>query len=184
MKIIILTTLLITCACSVQKTKKTKKEKVGTTQELLNERKKEVVQDFVQDNDFWPAKYYNSTFATVQKPKMKIKEQQLWELCKGPTLSHIKTYEGILQGQVEYLRQPILFYTDSGFKKEVFVTKGMCRELALYSSHGKKTVKIDDNRRLRYKLEKLIIQFVYTDRAFAAELEFSSKYKGVTFTVH
>ena len=178
--IVVLTILSLVSACQIKpKTKKDDLKDIVDTK-----RQKEVPKEkTVFTTEFWPEYYYRDTFAIVKLPKFKLNQDQLWKICKGPVFDQVMRYSGVDSTKIQYLVTPVEFYTDSGFKMEVFLTRGMCRELALHSSHGKDAVKLDKLRRLRYFLKEMKISFVYTKRTLAKELIFDSKYKGVEFIV-
>src|SRR5690606_4764501 len=116
MKKFIALLLIVLASCQVKYKKKENQPKPKNILDEIEQPENKVT-NFVKGKDFWPAKYYHLTQVTVENPKFKKQEQKLWEICKGPALGHIETYDGPKVGRVAYLKTPILFFTDSGFQK-------------------------------------------------------------------
>lgn len=162
---------------------KSKKNSSEALDEIRYEDQKKEETYVEADRDFWPARYYRETRVRLLNPTIKESAQELAEICQGTILPHFFTYDGLGLDGVQYLETPITVTTKSGYSKEVYLSRGICRDLFLFKSRSTDSESIDASRKLRKKLAAIEIQFVYTEKSFISRLEFETPYSDVDFVV-
>lgn len=133
--------------------------------------------------DFWAQNYYHSTQLIIKNASIKEAETDIWFICQGKTLDETAGYHNPIQKRIPYLATPLTFTTEGGFVKKVFVTKGMCRELGLYQNLVSSQDKPDKHQKFRKVLQEVVVEYVYTKKAYATKLVFGTSFGDVTFVV-
>lgn len=126
----------------------------------------------------WADNYYQETTMVVDYPKIKDSPERILEICQGEDKSLPKTYRGKFLSPIKFKTQPLILYTDSGFTKKVYVSKGICRELVLYTSKLK-----EGEANFRTKIKKAKLHYIYNAKTYLTELVFETQFKDVEFSV-
>lgn len=159
--------LLISCSSSSKK--------------IINN--KNIDASYTFEDDFWAQNYYNSTTLVVKEPIIVQNYEQIWSICKGETRDFLQNYSGTLKTQIKYMKDPLVIKTSSGFTKKVLVTKGICREIALYKQILTKKSSGDETNAFRKILTSMTIEYVYGFDSYATKIEFDTNYDGVKLMV-
>lgn len=125
----------------------------------------------------WQNTYYNQTIFKLKNPVVVNKFKELETICNGPERKS-QNYKNQPVSNIMYKSQPISIVMKSGFSKKAFITRGVCRELALFKNTDANT-----NTDIRYLIKEMNLLYVYNVGTFVMDLTFKTKYKDVEFFV-
>jgi len=126
----------------------------------------------------WADSYYEDTVLIVDRPLIKETSKEVFNICQGKDIPYVKGYDNQSLSSIKFKRKPITIYTRDGFKKSTYITKGICREIALLKSQLK-----DNEKSFRKEIKEIKIHYIYNGDSFATEMTLFTQFKSVDFTV-
>tara|TARA_B100001971_G_C18267604_1_gene595189 strand:+ start:12991 stop:13515 length:525 start_codon:yes stop_codon:yes gene_type:complete len=169
--IVLITLNLLLSACSSKIFKKSQPKNAELD-------KKAQEQDYKREVKSWSDDYYVSTMLTVKRPLIKENAKEVFSICQGKDIAFSRGYNANQISPVKFKQKQLTFYTSDGFKMKVFVTKGICREIALLKSQLK-----DNEKSFRKSIAQINIQYIYNGDVYATEMLLDTQYPSVKFTV-
>lgn len=128
--------------------------------------------------DNWADKFYKKTVFKVRNPKLLQNYQQMEAICKGDEFDFVSEYQATGPYPLRYKKTPVNITTRDGFSKKVFVTKGVCRELALL-----KAPKTSKDGNIRINIKEMNILYIYNFGSYVTDITFRTAFKDVDFFV-
>ncbi|MCO4756193.1 MAG: hypothetical protein KC478_17050 [Bacteriovoracaceae bacterium] len=171
MRIIILTLFMVSCGAIKYKKDKVADKPVVKTQAKVKAKTPKRLAN-------WADNYYAHTVIKVEGPIVNETPEQILKVCQGIDLRSARGYGNSEISKIEFKKRTLTFKTKDGFVAKAHVTRGVCRELALFQAKTK-----DKNSGFRKKIKFVSIEYIYNGPSFVTELVFDSNYKGVSFTV-
>jgi len=175
MKNFITIVILITLSSCAVTYKKDNPDKLANEKALAIKKAEEERQKILNDAKNWQHQYYEQAIFKVQNPIIVQTEKELEAICGGSEFKFKNSYQLKSLSYVKFKKYPIAIKTKSGFSKKVFVTKGVCREIAL-------TVK-KQSKSMRKKIKMINLLYVYNVGTYVLDITFATKFKGVDFFV-
>lgn len=169
MKILLLV-FILTISCAVKM--KNKLPSDVNTNEGVSIKKLEF-----QKPDNWADSYYQKTIFQVEGPNISEDFSELSLICKGADFDFISDYQAKKPAIIKYKKTPITFITSSGFSKKTFISKGACRELALFKAPKNK------GKNIRSSIKSISLIYVYNKGTYLKDLVFNTQFSGVKFLV-
>ena len=126
----------------------------------------------------WANEYYQKTYFVIQYPKLIESKEDLDKICNSPNKKIKLHYNDSKLQNISFKTQTITFSTRDGFSKKVFISKGVCRELALF-----KTKSLNTKRQIRKRINKVTLSYIYNEGTFLKDIVFDTPYKSVKFLV-
>lgn len=124
----------------------------------------------------WQSKYYEQTIFKLTNPVVVDSGEQIETVCKGANKAPIRDYQNKQFSSISFKKTAINIKTKSGFTKKAFITRGICRELAL----SKKT---NQNIGIRKSIKSMNLLYIYNIGTFVVDLTFKTKFKDVEFYI-
>jgi len=137
-----------------------------------------VVEDQFKKPENWADQLYQKTIFLVSNPIINEKYEEMDEICKGDDFQFITNYQAKKAHVILYKKRPITVKTNGGFGKRVFVSKGACREIALFKSPDKKV-----NQQIRQSIDKMVLIYVYNKGTYLKDLTFKTPFDDVKYLV-
>lgn len=162
--------LLVSCSSNIFNKKQPKNSELQAKANSEN--------NFEKDIKSWADSYYESTVLVVKKPLFREDAKEVFDICQGKDIPFIKGYDSARLSNVKFKRKPLVLFTKDGFKKSVYVTKGICREIALYKSQLK-----DNEKNFRKNIKKVKVHYLYNGDSFITEMELETQFPSVRFLV-
>lgn len=172
MKALFLVLLFVSCAVNPFK-----KEEASNQQKIKSKTLEK--EEYVQEIQNWADSYYSATILEVKNPEIKETAQSILQICQGEDIKVSRGYGGKSLSEVDFKKAPLTFTTKDGFVKKALVTRGICRELALFKGDAK-----DKDSGFRRKIKSVKLHYVYNHKTYVTELVFQTKFNDVTFTIH
>lgn len=169
MKNILILILLSSCSSNVFKKKQPAKKELDANAQI-NDYKKEVKS--------WSDDYYTSTVLKVKNPLIKETSKEVFKICQGRDIAFSRGYDARQVTSIKFKRKQLTLYTNDGFKMLVYVTKGICREIALLKSQLK-----DNEKSFRKSINTIEIDYIYNGDVYATKMILNTQYPSVKFEV-
>lgn len=131
-----------------------------------------------QKPDNWADKFYSKTIFKVRNPKLLQNYQQMDGICKGSEFDFVTDYQATEPYPIKFKKEMVTIATRDGFSKKVYVSKGVCRELALL-----KAPKTSKEGNIRINIKELNILYIYNYGSFVKDITFRTAFDDVEFFV-
>ena len=180
--LVIIITLLLCSSCA-----KVKWKKGWGPNQVADVKKRELKQNTIGAKvdkeqvtpvENWANEYYQKTYFVIQYPKLLETKEDLDKICSSTNKKVKLHYNDKEMQQVSFKTQTVTFTTRDGFSKKVFISKGVCRELALF-----KTKSLNTKRQIRKRIQKVTLSYLYNEGTFLKSIIFDSPYKNVKYLV-
>lgn len=172
MKVLLLAFVFVGCSnLPFQKEEKAGERKIVQSKAL---EKKE----YAQEIQNWADSYYSTTALDVKNPQVKEDANKILEVCQGEDIKVSRGYRGKSLSVVDFKKTPLTFTAKDGFVKKALVTRGICRELALFKGETK-----DLDAGFRRSIKSVKMHYIYNHVTYVTELVFQTKFSDVTFTI-
>jgi hypothetical protein len=162
--------LFISCSSNIFHKKQPKKNELKAKAKAEN--------NFEAEVKSWADSYYESTVLIINQPLFRESAKEVFDICQGKDIPFIKGYDSSQLSKVKFKRKPLVLYTKDGFKKSVYVTKGICREIALYKSQLK-----DNEKSFRKDIKLVKVHYLYNGDSFITEMDLETQFPSVKFLV-
>ena len=169
LRILILSFILSSCSLNAFKKKQPKKSELDARAQ---------VNDYQREVKSWADSYYTDTTLKVTNPLIKENAKEVFKICQGKDIAYSTGYDSRQLTPIKFKKTPLTIYTKDGFKMKSFVTKGICREIALLKSQ------LEDNEKsFRKSIESISLKYVYNGNVFATSMVLNTQFKSVIFNI-
>jgi hypothetical protein len=124
----------------------------------------------------WQSLYYQETVFKLTNPVVVDSGEQLESVCRGPNKAVTKDYQNKEFSSIAFKKTAINIKTKAGFTKKAFITRGVCRELAL-------SKKENQNTGIRKSIKSMNLLYIYNIGTFVVDLTFKTKFSDVEFYI-
>lgn len=135
--------------------------------------------EYVKEIRNWADSYYSSTVLEVKNPEIQESAQSVLQICQGEDIKVSRGYRGKSLSEVDFKKTPLTFTTKDGFVKKALVTRGICRELALFKGDTK-----DKDSGFRRSVKSVKMHYIYNHQTYVTGLVFQTRFNDVTFTIN
>ena len=169
MKNIFLLILFTSCSSTIFKKKQPNKSELDQSA---------IKSDYKTQVTSWSDSYYTQTTLKVQNPLLKEDSKKIFNICQGKDISFARGYSASRLSRIKFKKTPVTIYTNDGFKMKAYITKGICRELALLKSQLK-----DNEKSFRKSIKSIDLQYIYNGDVYATSMVLNTQFKSVKFHV-
>ena len=146
---------------------------------LVDKRGRSVKEILDEKPENWADKYYHKTYFKVTRPRVIESYSEIVNACKSDDFQFIVDYAPMSSPfKIKYKLIPINIKTDSGFSKQVYISKGACREISLFKSK-----KIKSAQQVRKAIKSMLLVYIYNQGTFLKEMVFETGFSDVEFLV-
>lgn len=168
-RFLIFIVLFTSCAVDTFQKKQPKKSELDAQAQVNN---------YQLEVKSWADSYYDDTTLVVQNPLIKENAKIVFSICQGKDIAFSRGYGATKLSRIKFKKKPITIFTKDGFKMKVFVTKGICREIALLKSQLK-----DNEKSFRKSIESISIKYIYNADVYATSMVLRTQFPSVKFNV-
>lgn len=170
MRLLLLFLIFLT-SCSVTWKKDQVQNKDVSTKPIVEKPQKKV-----QIEENWAREIYKKTYFVISNPKLLETKEDLDKICESEQAKYYADYQAT--SSMMFLKSTVTFISRDGLNKKVFITKGVCRELALYKNRN-----LSQSRQIRKSIDKVLLSYIYNEGTFLKEIVFKTPFKSVQFLV-
>lgn len=173
--ILIFSFFFISCSTPEVKWKKGWGDNPKVNTKKIEKKIDDILEDDPRKN--WARGYYHKTNFEIIEPVLVETKEDLELICKSEEKQALDSYQGQSLNKIPFQMRQVTF-KKGPFAKKVYISKGACRELALYKSSS-----VPNSKQIRKKIQKVVLSYIYNEGTYLKSLIFQTPFEGVKFIV-